>query len=184
LGNTIEEGGCGILNIPMSQCEFTNSISNNTQLTNATACVDGFINGWKDWCNKNAKDCVQLVTGKGEGYLPGMLYNGTTVPYWHYDGEFLTGTWDFVNETSGTSGKITFYASSDGLTDFSKVVGGKTTPGHIPTIYGHQLMYCENYFQSHIPYPKGCTLMTFTIKNPDHIELTNSTYGDTIHLMR
>src|SRR5262249_21130940 len=84
------------------------------------------------------------------------------------------------------SGKIMFYASPDSPSapDFSKVVGGKTTPGHIPMIYGHQLMYCENYFQSHIPYPKGCTLMTFTIKNPDHIELTNSTYGDTIHLMR
>jgi hypothetical protein len=39
-------------------------------LTNRTACVDGWFNGWKDWCNNNAKGCLQnLLVGK----FPAMI---------------------------------------------------------------------------------------------------------------
>jgi hypothetical protein len=30
--------------------------------TNTTACENGFFNGWKSWCLKNALDCVQNMT--------------------------------------------------------------------------------------------------------------------------
>ncbi|MGC1931023.1 MAG: hypothetical protein WA667_18795 [Candidatus Nitrosopolaris sp.] len=31
-------------------------------VTNVTACIDGYVNGWKHWCNTNAKDCAFWTT--------------------------------------------------------------------------------------------------------------------------
>jgi hypothetical protein len=41
-------------------------------LTNDTACVDGFFNGWKDWCSPNAKECIQNFV---LGDFPEMILN-------------------------------------------------------------------------------------------------------------
>lgn len=43
---------------------------------NQTACIDGYINGWKDWCNSDSKWCAYLITN-GE-YFPGVVYDATT----------------------------------------------------------------------------------------------------------
>jgi hypothetical protein len=39
-------------------------------VTNTTACIDGFFNGWKNWCSNHAVDCVQNFT---IGYFPEMI---------------------------------------------------------------------------------------------------------------
>ena len=31
-------------------------------VTNKTACIDGFLAGYKDWCSNHAVDCVQNIT--------------------------------------------------------------------------------------------------------------------------
>lgn len=38
--------------------------------TNTTACENGFFAGWKDWCTKNAVDCVENMT---IGFIPPMI---------------------------------------------------------------------------------------------------------------
>jgi hypothetical protein len=30
-------------------------------VTNQTACTDGYVNGWKDWCMTDMKDCLEAV---------------------------------------------------------------------------------------------------------------------------
>jgi hypothetical protein len=40
------------------------------QITNATACLDGYLNGWKHWCVSNAKTCADFTT---YGMFPGKL---------------------------------------------------------------------------------------------------------------
>jgi hypothetical protein len=39
-------------------------------VTNSTACTDGYVNGWKHWCTHNAKECSQVVVAN---VLPGSL---------------------------------------------------------------------------------------------------------------
>lgn len=39
-------------------------------VTNTTACIDGFFNGWKNWCINHAFDCIQNFT---IGDFPDMI---------------------------------------------------------------------------------------------------------------
>jgi hypothetical protein len=39
-------------------------------ITNTTSCLEGFFAGWKNWCSKNAVDCVQNMT---VGDFPEMI---------------------------------------------------------------------------------------------------------------
>lgn len=45
----------------------TTGQSDHPQVTNSTACIDGYVHGWKTWCTedsyKNAKYCSDLVFG-------------------------------------------------------------------------------------------------------------------------
>lgn len=112
----------------------------------------------------------------------------------------LNGTWNFVNETkgsmgnmsmdymnnmTGTSGKITFYWDQ-----FQITVNGKPWPGHTSnpgwSIDGNTLALSgltpaihpeigPAYFTS--------IVLTFTDISPNHIELTDS-HCDTIHMRK
>jgi len=58
-----------------SMTHFERQIGSNGMVvmpavTNRTACEDGFFNGYKQWCNKHALDCVQNITS---GEMPPML---------------------------------------------------------------------------------------------------------------
>jgi hypothetical protein len=44
--------------------------SKGGNVTNSTACLDSFSNGWKNWCSNNAKDCVGNFT---LGEFPEMI---------------------------------------------------------------------------------------------------------------
>jgi hypothetical protein len=76
-------------------CNLDNNVAkmNNVAaagLTNRTACVDGWFNGWKDWCNNNAKGCLQnLLVGK----FPAMILKAHE--------QYLTG--EKAANNSGTS---------------------------------------------------------------------------------
>jgi hypothetical protein len=45
----------------------------NHEVTNSTACIDGYIQGWQHWCKSDLKDCGQFTM---EGRLPGALISG------------------------------------------------------------------------------------------------------------
>jgi hypothetical protein len=45
----------------------------NHDVTNSTACIDGYIQGWQRWCKSDLKDCGQFSM---EGRLPGALITG------------------------------------------------------------------------------------------------------------
>jgi len=118
-------------------CDFNSTVSNTpNQVTNTTACVDGYVSEWKDWCLKNTHECANLVV---HGFFPGIVYNATTAPRNHYDGEYLTGTWKFINGTQ--AGRIKFYANSD----FQRTVDGVKGPtGHIVKFDKNRMVWCEN----------------------------------------
>ena len=69
-------------------CE-PSAVSNcNTQsanVTNQTACVDGFVNGWRSQCMSDLKLCAIQVL---EGVFPGHVEDGKTMPtcYAKWDG--------------------------------------------------------------------------------------------------
>jgi hypothetical protein len=42
----------------------------NQDVTNSTACLDGYIQGWQHWCKSDIKDCAEFTM---EGLLPGAL---------------------------------------------------------------------------------------------------------------
>jgi hypothetical protein len=76
----------------------------NSQVTNSTACLNGYVQSWKDWCigdnYKNARYCtLQTVNGA----FPGSFDNEdkemlATMPL---KSMLLGSTWNFVNESNG-----------------------------------------------------------------------------------
>jgi hypothetical protein len=40
------------------------------RIANQTACVDGYVNGWKHWCMTDMKDCAKYMTMEA---FPGKL---------------------------------------------------------------------------------------------------------------
>jgi hypothetical protein len=45
-------------------------LSIGSGVTNATACIDGYVNGWKHWCSTDLKMCANMVMGDT---FPGSL---------------------------------------------------------------------------------------------------------------
>jgi hypothetical protein len=45
----------------------------NHEVTNSTACIDGYTQGWQHWCSSDLKDCGQFTM---EGRLPAALISG------------------------------------------------------------------------------------------------------------
>jgi hypothetical protein len=48
----------------------------NQAVTNSTACVDGYVQGWQHWCKSDTKDCVEYMM---EGRLPGAIISAHNV---------------------------------------------------------------------------------------------------------
>jgi hypothetical protein len=57
----------------------------NHEITNSTACIDGYIQGWQHWCKSDLKDCGQFTM---EGRLPGALISGHNL-YHTADGNYI-----------------------------------------------------------------------------------------------
>jgi hypothetical protein len=57
----------------------------NQAVTNSTACLDGYIQGWQHWCKSDTKDCVEYML---EGRLPGALISGHNL-YHTADGNYI-----------------------------------------------------------------------------------------------
>src|SRR5215469_4108426 len=57
----------------------------NHEVTNSTACIDGYIQGWQRWCKSDLKDCGQFSM---EGRLPGALITGHNL-YHTADGNYI-----------------------------------------------------------------------------------------------
>jgi hypothetical protein len=57
----------------------------NHEVTNSTACIDGYIQGWQHWCKLDLKDCGQFTM---EGHLPGALISGHNL-YHTADGNYI-----------------------------------------------------------------------------------------------
>jgi hypothetical protein len=43
-------------------------------VTNMTACLDGYMDGWKHWCKTDTKDCADYISN---GIFPGSRINTT-----------------------------------------------------------------------------------------------------------
>ncbi|MFZ0221600.1 MAG: hypothetical protein WAM42_07890 [Candidatus Nitrosopolaris sp.] len=78
------------------------------KVTNSTACIDGYVNGWRHWCTedsyKNAEYCTDLVFGGTASTFPGLLINEdnaimATIPL---RSMLINGTWNFVNESKSS----------------------------------------------------------------------------------
>jgi hypothetical protein len=48
----------------------------NHEVSNSTACIDGYIQGWQHWCKSDLKDCVEYMM---EGRLRGTLISGHNI---------------------------------------------------------------------------------------------------------
>jgi hypothetical protein len=58
---------------------------NNQAVTNSTACIDGYVQGWQHWCKSDTKDCVDFMLS---GHFPGGLIYGKNV-YHGTDGNYI-----------------------------------------------------------------------------------------------
>jgi hypothetical protein len=55
---------------------YNNDVRNiGGDVTNQTACDDGFVNGWKQWCNTDLSLCAKYFLGN---IFPGQLANNQT----------------------------------------------------------------------------------------------------------
>ena len=54
---------------PVNYCMHANDELTN-QITNSTACADGFITGFVHWCSNDQNGCISLLKG-------GQTFNGT-----------------------------------------------------------------------------------------------------------
>jgi hypothetical protein len=57
----------------------------NHEVTNSTACIEGYIQGWQHWCKSDLKDCGQFTM---DGRLPGALISGHNL-YHTADGNYI-----------------------------------------------------------------------------------------------
>lgn len=66
----LDNNTCGLA--PISTLDYTKDFKGVVipAVTNTTACIDGFFNGWKNWCINHAIDCVENIT---IGDFPDMI---------------------------------------------------------------------------------------------------------------
>ena len=97
----------------------------NSQVTNSTACLNGYVQSWKDWCigdnYKNARYCALLTVN---GAFPGSFDNEdkemlVTMPL---KSMLLDSTWNFVNESNGFKVQDIIPSSQLGKYAFSDLV--------------------------------------------------------------
>jgi len=77
-----------------------------TLVTNSTACIDGFVHAWKNYCTEknyaNAKYCVALFFGKDyPGTITDDSENKTLLSIMPLRSMLTSSTWNYVNESNG-----------------------------------------------------------------------------------
>ncbi len=146
------------------------------KVTNTTACFDGYVNGFKHWCRANINTCVDVVTvcgGPPGGCAPSIYVNQnkTAIKKTSSDPISKYLAWDFVNESSGVSGTMTFTWKFVGGQDVSDRIFNQTISGKI--IF-------------HNPHcPNGCSIGTWGLQTQrcsGHMTLTCSPITLTLHL--
>jgi hypothetical protein len=77
-----------------------------TPVINSTACIDGFVHAWKNWCTEkdyaNAKYCVALFFFKDyPGTITDDSENKTLLSIMPLRSMLTSSTWNYVNESNG-----------------------------------------------------------------------------------
>jgi len=77
-----------------------------TPVTNSTACIDGFVHAWKNWCTEKdyatAKYCVALFFFKDyPGTITDDSENKTFLSIMPLRSMLTSSTWNYVNESDG-----------------------------------------------------------------------------------
>jgi hypothetical protein len=171
----------------------------STQVTNTTACTDGYVNGREHWCVGNAKYCVELMLTDGlqsanlNGWPIFVNENKTLLADVaqmsklqgtanESSGAMSNMSMDDMNNMNGTSAKITFnpFEFNEYISKNITESGDWTTDGHIRILY----VSSNATSAGGITYTKPHNVdLTFTTKSPNHMELQDS-HGDIIHLRR
>jgi hypothetical protein len=169
--------GCNIgSDEPISECYVGAGPGN---VTNSTACFDGYMNGWKHWCRENAKDCVGLTTAD---IFPGSLSSDNKTGLTGLKTlSYIVGTWNFVNETRNgllTSGVLAL--EGDNGQTFIQIVDGRIVhSGNTDSSGG----WYSNGHLFELSYHNGPGLwMKFTAVSPERMTLVD-VKGDIIHLV-
>ena len=121
--------GCPANDAAISACYKGTVDDKYGTVTNSTACMDGYMNGWKHWCKGNVKDCADMATWNeqptwGINRNKTAIQNATSsvIPR-------MVGKWHFVNESSGVSGTMTFALrsgdTSGPVMDFNQTIGDR-----------------------------------------------------------
>jgi hypothetical protein len=75
---------------------------NKNDVTNSTACRDGYVAGWKSWCKSDALDCVYWAT---TGVYPSLIAHaqkmGVSCIPWCLDRQSLAK--GYRNNSTGNS---------------------------------------------------------------------------------
>lgn len=60
--------GCTMTNSGNGAQECSDYTHGSAPVTNTTACLDGFKDGWRHWCSANTKECTDEIR---DGVFPG-----------------------------------------------------------------------------------------------------------------
>jgi hypothetical protein len=64
--NCVQTEDCDIIANNGGELICNNQLD-NPHVSNSTACIDGYVDGWKHWCNIDMKDCLADIL---VGYFP------------------------------------------------------------------------------------------------------------------
>lgn len=107
--------------------------------------MDGYVNGFKHWCKGDVKLCIEVMTDKITGDIPGWYINHNKTAIKEASSSLvplLLDTWNFFNESSGASGEMTFAITFDGGKDGSSWDFNQTIDGRTVGIVSN---YCETH---------------------------------------
>ena len=98
--------GCPPAGADQNYCMTGQGTSSPSPVTNSTACIDGFVKGWKNWCSEkdyaNAKYCVALFFFKDyPGTITDDSENKTFLSIMPLRSMLTSSTWKMVNESNG-----------------------------------------------------------------------------------
>jgi hypothetical protein len=124
------EPGCPDSDAAIYSCYKGETLFHTSEtVTNVTACMDGYVNGFNHYCKEHVKDCAEnTINGNIPTY--GINHNKTAIKLASSNPQSkLVGTWNFVNESSGTTGTMIFdLTTSDDwhpAGGFNQTIGGK-----------------------------------------------------------
>ena len=140
--NDTDDSTCPSNDVAISECyKGTTDDKGLVVVTNSTACMDGYVNGFKHWCQQDTKVCIDVVTKCG--CAPSIYINENKTALKEAASSIIpqlaARPWNFVNRSSGVSGTMTFglvsptsqsAGTSGPAMDFNQTIDGKTLLAH------------------------------------------------------